>query len=309
MYLHSFLMGGAAPPALGEINLTELPLLARGKVREVYDLGDRLLMVATDRLSAFDVVMREPIPGKGIVLSSLSAFWFERLGGIVPNHFLADDPADWPSEIQAHRDRLAGRAMLVKKCQRLDVECVVRGYLAGSGWAEYRRQGTLAGEPVPVGLIEASRLAEPRFTPTTKEAEGHDRPMTRAELANRLGRELADRLEAKSIVLYVKAHEYALARGIIVADTKFEFGVLDGELLQIDESLTPDSSRFWPVDGYEPGKAPPSLDKQPIRDQLEATGWDKLPPPPPLSADVVLETSARYLEAFRRLVGSAPPIS
>jgi phosphoribosylaminoimidazole-succinocarboxamide synthase len=309
MYLHPFLLGGAAPPALGEIDLTEIPLLARGKVREVYDLGDRLLLVATDRLSAFDVVMREPIPGKGIVLSSLSAFWFERLGGIVPNHFLADDPADWPPEIRERRDLLAGRAMLVKKCRRLDVECVVRGYLAGSGWAEYRRQGTLAGEPVPDGLIEASRLPEPRFTPTTKEAEGHDRPMTRAELANRLGRELADRLEAKSIALYAAAHEYALARGIIVADTKFEFGLLDGELLQIDESLTPDSSRFWPVDGYEPGQTPPSLDKQPIRDQLEATGWNKLPPPPPLSADVVVETSARYLEAFRRLVDSAPPIS
>jgi phosphoribosylaminoimidazole-succinocarboxamide synthase len=309
MYLHPFLLGGAAPPALGEIDLTEIPLLARGKVREVYDLGDRLLLVATDRLSAFDVVMREPIPGKGIVLSSLSAFWFERLGGIVPNHFLADDPADWPPEIRERRDLLAGRAMLVKKCRRLDVECVVRGYLAGSGWAEYRRQGTLAGEPVPDGLIEASRLPEPRFTPTTKEAEGHDRPMTRAELANRLGRELADRLEAKSIALYAAAHEYALARGIIVADTKFEFGLLDGELLQIDESLTPDSSRFWPVDGYEPGQTPPSLDKQPIRDQLEATGWNKLPPPPPLSADVVVETSARYLEAFRRLVDSAPSIS
>jgi phosphoribosylaminoimidazole-succinocarboxamide synthase len=306
MYRHPFLTGGAAPPALGAIELTEIPLLARGKVREIFDLGERLLIVATDRLSAFDVVMREPIPGKGIVLSSLSAFWFERLGEIVENHFLADDPADWPPEIAAHRDRLAGRAMLVKKCQRLDVECVVRGYLAGSGWAEYRRQGTLAGEPVSEGLIEASRLPEPRFTPTTKEAEGHDRPMSRADLANQLGREVADQLEAKSIALYSAAHEYALARGIAVADTKFEFGLLDGELVQIDESLTPDSSRFWPVDGYQPGQTPPSLDKQPIRDQLELTGWNKLPPPPPLSADVVLETSARYLEAFRRLVDTPP---
>jgi len=244
VFRHPYLDGAAPPAALGEIGLPDLPLLAQGKVREVYDLGERLLIVATDRLSAFDVVMREPIPGKGIVLSTLSAFWFERLGDIVPNHLLADDPDDWPAELQARRERLAGRAMLVKRCQRLDVECVVRGYLAGSGWAEYRRHGTLAGEPLPPGLVEASRLPEPRFTPTTKEAEGHDQPLTRAELADRIGAELAGLLQAKSIALYTAAHDYALARGIIVADTKFELGLLDGALLQIDESLTPDSSRF-----------------------------------------------------------------
>ncbi len=301
MYRHPFLAGGEAPTALGEIGLAELPLMARGKVREIYDLGDRLLFVATDRLSAFDVVMQEPIPGKGIVLSGLSAFWFERLGGIVPNHFLSDEPADFPPELEGQRERLAGRAMLVKRCQRLDVECVARGYLAGSGWAEYRTSGTLAGEPLPAGILEAGKLPEPRFTPTTKAEEGHDMPMTRAELANALGTEQARALEEKTIALYAAAHAYALERGIIIADTKFEFGLLDGELMLIDEALTPDSSRFWPVDGYQPGASPPSLDKQPVRDHLEAMGWNKLPPPPPLSDAVVQETSERYREAFVRL--------
>ena len=202
---------------------------------------------------------------------------------------------------RADRERLAGRSMLVKRAQRLDVECVVRGYLAGSGWAEYRQHGTLAGEGLPSGILEAGRLPESRFTPTTKAAEGHDQPMTRADLAEQVGGELARLLEAKSIALYEAAHEYALARGIIVADTKFEFGLLDGELIQIDESLTPDSSRFWPVDGYQPGATPPSLDKQPVRDHLEATGWNKLPPPPPLSDAVVQETASRYREAYQRL--------
>lgn len=303
MYRHPFLDGGAAPPALGEIGLTEIPLLARGKVREIYDLDEQLLIVATDRLSAFDVVMREPIPGKGIVLSSLSAFWFARHADIVPNHFLTDLPSELPPAITEHRERLAGRAMLVRRCERLDVECVVRGYLAGSGWAEYQRDGTLAGEAMPSGLIEASKLPEPRFTPTTKASEGHDQPMTRAELADTLGTELAALLEEKSIALYSAAHAYALERGIIVADTKFEFGLLDGQLLQIDESLTPDSSRFWPLDGYRPGVSPPSLDKQPVRDHLESTGWNKLPPSPPLADVVVHETAERYREAYQRLVG------
>jgi phosphoribosylaminoimidazole-succinocarboxamide synthase len=301
MYRHSFLEDGAAPPALAEVDLPGLPVLARGKVRSLYDLGDQLLLVASDRLSAFDVILQEPIPGKGIVLSSISAFWFERLGGVMANHLISDDQAEWPPEIAKHADVLAGRAMLVRKCQRLDVECVVRGYLAGSGWAEYRRHGTLAGEPLPSGLVEADRLPEPRFTPTTKEAEGHDQPLTRQELANQIGSELAHRLERQSIALYEAAHAHALARGIIVADTKFEFGLLGGELLQIDESLTPDSSRFWPLEQYKPGATPPSLDKQPIRDLLEAMGWDKQPPPPPLTREVIRETSERYREAFRRL--------
>jgi phosphoribosylaminoimidazole-succinocarboxamide synthase len=306
MFRHPYLDGAAPPPACSEIGLPGLPLLAQGKVREIYDLDDRLLIVATDRLSAFDVIMREPIPGKGIVLSSMSAFWFERLGGIVQNHFLSDDPADWPPELRAHRERLAGRAMLVKRAQRLDVECVVRGYLAGSGWAEYRRHGTLAGESLPTGLLEASQLPEVRFTPTTKAAEGHDQPLTRAELADQIGADLARTLEEKSIALYLAAHDYALERGIIVADTKFEFGLLDGEVILIDEALTPDSSRFWPADSHQPGSTPTSLDKQPVRDHLEATGWDKRPPPPPLAQSVVQETAARYLEAFQRLTGPRP---
>jgi phosphoribosylaminoimidazole-succinocarboxamide synthase len=305
MYRHPFLDGGAAPPALGEIGLTEVPLLASGKVREIYDLGRQLLIVATDRLSAFDVVMREPVPGKGIVLSTLSAFWFERLGGIVPNHLVSDDPEAFPDELRAHRERLAGRAMLVRRCQRLDVECVARGYLAGTGWAEYRQHGTLAGEPLPSGLLEASKLPEVRFTPTTKASEGHDRPMTRAELANTLGVALAKQLEETSVALYSAAHTYALERGIVVADTKFEFGLLDGNLMLIDEALTPDSSRFWPLDEYRPGQSPPSLDKQPVRDHLERMGWNKLPPPPPLADAVVRETSERYREAFLRLVSPA----
>ncbi|MCC6176425.1 MAG: phosphoribosylaminoimidazolesuccinocarboxamide synthase [Chloroflexi bacterium] len=309
MIRHPFLDGGEAPPPLGEIGLPELPLLARGKVREIYDLGNRLLLVATDRVSAFDVILPEPIPGKGIVLSSLSAFWFERFRDVVPNHFLSDDPADWPPEVKPHADRLLGRAMLVQRCQRLDVECVVRGYLAGSGWAEYRQQGTLAGEPLPAGLVEAARLPEPRFTPSTKAAKGHDEPITRRHLAEMVGQTLAAHLEELSLLLYRRAHEYALARGIILADTKFEFGLLGDRVLQIDESLTPDSSRFWPAVDYRPGRTPPSLDKQPIRDLLDASGWDRRPPPPHLSAAVVHETSERYREAFRRLAGSSASIS
>ncbi len=305
MYRHPFLDGAAAPPALSEIGLTDVPLIGQGKVREIYDLGENLLFVSTDRLSAFDVVMREPIPGKGIVLSSLSAFWFEMLRDLVPNHFVTDDPELFPQEIAHLGERLAGRAMIVKKCQRIDAECVVRGYLAGSGWAEYRQHGTLAGEPLPPGILEAGKLPKLRFTPSTKEAEGHDQPLTRAQLADRIGQELATTLEEKSIALYSAAHEYALKRGIIVADTKFEFGLLNGEVVLIDEALTPDSSRFWPLDGYVPGSTPPSLDKQPIRDALDATGWNKQPPPPPLSEAVVLETSNRYREAFQRLVLSS----
>jgi phosphoribosylaminoimidazole-succinocarboxamide synthase len=304
MYRHPFLDGAEAPPALAEVPVS-LRLVAQGKVRSLYDLGDLLLIVASDRLSAFDVILQKPIPGKGIVLSSISAFWFEQLGRIVPNHLISDDPEAWPDDVRAARDSLTGRAMLVRRCRRIDVECVVRGYLAGSGWAEYRQNGTLAGEPLPDGLVEAARLPEPRFTPTTKEHEGHDRPLTRAELRNVIGTEEAALLERQSIALYEAAHAHALARGIIVADTKFEFGWLDGAVIQIDESLTPDSSRFWPLEGYKPGRTPHSLDKQPVRDVLDAMGWDRQPPPPPLPAGVVQETSERYRSAFQRLTGPA----
>ena len=287
---------------MSELLLPDLPLLARGKVREMYDLGEHLLMVATDRLSAFDVVLDRPIPGKGIVLSSLSAFWFERLADVVPNHYVSDDPERWPEPARRHADALRGRALLVRACRRVDAECVVRGYLAGAGWAEYRRHGTLAGEPLPAGLQEGSRLPEPRFTPSTKAEQGHDEPITVAQLAELVGTDLARTLQDKSLALYARAHAYALERGIIIADTKFEFGLLGDQVLLIDEALTPDSSRFWPLDGYAPGRTPPSLDKQPIRDWLDATGWDRTPPPPPLPDVVVAATTERYREAYRRLV-------
>jgi phosphoribosylaminoimidazole-succinocarboxamide synthase len=304
MIRHPFLEAGAPAPApLARVDLPGIPLFARGKVREMYDLGEHLLMVASDRLSAFDVVLDEPIPGKGIILSSLSAFWFERFGREVPNHFVTDDPAQWPEEIARFADVLRGRAMLVRRCRRIDVECVVRGYLAGSGWAEYRRQRTLADVPLPLGLLEAERLPEPQFTPTTKAEQGHDEPISVAQMAELIGGDLTRELEARSLKLYAMADAYARERGIILADTKFEFGLLDGEILQIDESLTPDSSRFWPADRYEPGSTPPSFDKQPVRDYLEAAGCDKLPPPPPLPSDVVRDTSERYREAFIRLTG------
>ena len=288
---------------MSELLLSDLTLLARGKVREMYDLGKHLLMVATDRVSAFDVVLDRPIPGKGIVLSSLSTFWFERLADVVPNHYVSDDPEQWPEPARCHADALRGRALLVRACRRIDAECVVRGYLAGAGWAEYRRHGTLAGEPLPAGLQEGSRLPEPRFTPSTKAEQGHDEPITVAQLGELVGADLARTLEAKSVALYEQAHAYALERDVIIADTKFEFGLLGGEVVLIDEALTPDSSRFWPLDGYAPGRTPSSLDKQPIRDWLDATGWDRTPPPPALPDEVVAATTERYREAYRRLVG------
>ena len=306
MIRHPFLEPGApAPPPLARVELPGIPLFARGKVREIYDLGEYLLMVASDRLSAFDVVLDEPIPGKGIVLSTLSAFWFERFAREVPNHFVTDDPDAWPEPVRGFRDLLRGRAMLVRRCRRIDVECVVRGYLAGSGWAEYRRQRTLASVPLPLGLVEAEKLPEPVFTPTTKADQGHDEPISVDEMAELVGAELTRELEARSLTLYRLAEEHARERGIILADTKFEFGLLDGEILQIDESLTPDSSRFWPADQYAAGSTPPSFDKQPVRDYLEAAGWDKRPPPPPLPPDVIRDTTERYREAFLRLTGPA----
>jgi len=307
MIRHPFLEPEApAPPPLVRVDLPDVPLFARGKIREIYDLGEQLLMVASDRLSAFDVVLDEPIPGKGIVLSSLSAFWFERLAGDVPNHFLSDDPDNWPEVVKPYGDILRGRAMLVRRCERINVECVVRGYLVGSGWAEYRQQRTLGGVPLPLGLLEAEQLPEPQFTPTTKEEHGHDQPLTVAQMAELVGQGLTDALQARSLQLYALAAEHARSRGIILADTKFEFGLLDGEIVLIDEMATPDSSRFWPADEYEVGATPPSFDKQPVRDYLEGTGWDKLPPPPQLPPEVIRATTERYREAFLRLVG--PPL-
>jgi phosphoribosylaminoimidazole-succinocarboxamide synthase len=279
-----------------------LPLFRRGKVREMYVVDDaRLLMVASDRVSAFDVVMNEPIPGKGAVLTALSAFWFRHTVEVVPNHLVSADAADLPPNVDV--SDIGGRWLLVRRAERIDVECVVRGYLAGSAWVEYRRSGTVAGELLPDGLRESDRLDRPIFTPATKVETGHDENISRAQFAAVVGSELAQRLEALSLKLYAAGAEHALSRGLILADTKFEFGLVDGQILLIDELLTPDSSRYWPADAYQPGGPQPSFDKQFLRDflQLESTGWNKTPPPPPLPQAVIDGTAERYAEALRRL--------
>lgn len=283
-----------------ETHLPGLPLLSRGKVRDIYDLGDHLLFVATDRISAFDVVLPTGIPQKGRVLTQLSAFWFERTRHLVPNHLITAELAQFPAELQRFPE-LEGRAMLVRKARRIDVECVVRGYLAGSAWAEYRRSGTVHGRPLPAGLHEAQELDHPIFTPTTKAAAGHDQPLTNEELAGLVGRALATRLEEASIAVYCFAREHAARRGILIADTKLEFGFIDGELAIIDELLTPDSSRFWDAATYRVGSSPPSFDKQYVRDYLTAIGWNREPPAPELPPEVVARTVEKYLEAWRRL--------
>jgi phosphoribosylaminoimidazole-succinocarboxamide synthase len=286
-----------------------LPGLAhRGKVRDTYDLGDRLLIVATDRISAFDVVLPTGIPDKGRVLTQLSAFWFEKIGDVVPTHFIrvADGtPADGlPYPLPPE---LVGRSMIVHKAARVDVECVVRGYLAGSAWAEYRRSGRVCGIRLEPGLVESQQLPEPIFTPTTKAETGHDEPLTYEQLVELVGATAANVLKLRSLAVYRFAWQYAIERGIIIADTKFEFGYRDGELILIDEVLTPDSSRFWPLDQFQPGRGQPSFDKQGVRDWLVASGWNREPPAPPLPLEVVAETTARYREAYRRLTGSELP--
>jgi phosphoribosylaminoimidazole-succinocarboxamide synthase len=276
---------------------------ASGKVRELYGFGDRLLLVASDRISAFDVVLPTPIPDKGRVLTGLSRFWFERTRGLVRNHMLSVNVPDFPSEAQGNPD-LAGRAMLARRLQMLPIECVVRGYLVGSGWKDYRASGSVCGHALPSGLREADKLPEPLFTPSTKATEGHDANIDRAAGIALVGEGRFDEIERLSIELYRTAADYALERGIIIADTKFEFGVDDQDRIVIgDEVLTPDSSRFWPVDEYAPGGSPPSYDKQYVRDWLETLDWDKTPPGPEIPADVVAGTRARYVEAYERLTG------
>jgi phosphoribosylaminoimidazole-succinocarboxamide synthase len=278
-------------------------LHAQGKVRDVYDAGDeRLLLVATDRISAFDVVLPNPIPDKGRVLTALTLFWLERTKDLVPNHLLSADRRDFPEPFRSEPS-LAGRSMLCRKAEPVLVECVARGYLTGSGLKQYRAEGHVCGVPLPAGLEEASRLPEPIFTPTTKAAEGHDMPLTFDETVEAIGRGLAERLRELTIALYERGAEVAAERGIIVADTKFEFGFADGELILIDEVLTPDSSRFWPADGYRAGKVQPSFDKQFVRDWLDASGWDHEPPPPDLPAEVVGRTALKYQEAYERIAG------
>ena len=289
-----------------------LPLLRRGKVREVYEVdADHLLLVASDRVSAFDVVMREPIPRKGAVLTQISAFWFELLADVFPSHYVTARTGEILDRVPAlvgHGDEIAGRVMLVRRTAPVPFECVVRGYLSGSAWAEYARSGTLAGEPLPGGLLESSRLEPPLFSPATKAESGHDENVTVARMAQVLGRELTGRLRDASFAVYRAGRDRAAAVGIIIADTKFEFGTApDGTLLLIDEVMTPDSSRFWPADRYAPGRSQPSFDKQPLRDYLagvKAAGrWNGEAPPPPLPVEVVEATSQRYLDAFRLLTG------
>ncbi len=279
----------------------------QGKVRDIYDLGEALLLVATDRISAFDVVMAEPIPDKGRILTRLSAFWFRHLADLTPNHLISLQVQDFPPACRPFEEMLQGRTMLVRKCQPLPVECIVRGYLSGSGWAEYRQGGAIGGLPLPPGLVESQKLPEPLFTPSTKAELGtHDENISFTAMAGRIGAELAAKVRDLSLALYRRALEWAEPRGIIIADTKFEFGLADGtdaKLLLIDEILTPDSSRFWPQEDYQPGGPQKSYDKQYLRDYLESLGWNKQPPPPPLPADVIANTRARYLQALKALTG------
>jgi phosphoribosylaminoimidazole-succinocarboxamide synthase len=284
------------------IDLPGIKKLRSGKVREVFDLGETLLFVATDRLSAFDVILPDPIPHKGAVLNQLSAFWFERFDKI-DIHFVTADFGEFPEELQLFRDQLAGRSMIVRTTQPLPVECVVRGYLAGSGWKEYHESQSICGEKLPPGLRLASQLPEPIFTPATKSDTGHDLNIDMHECRQILGNEMAERVRDLSLQIYTAGRDHAAQRGIIVADTKFEFGVVDGNLLLIDECLTPDSSRFWPRDQYVIGASPPSFDKQFVRDYLETLDWNKNPPAPKLPAEVIEKTSAKYIEAFERLTG------
>ncbi len=286
---------------LVETHIAAFPLWRRGKVRDVYDLGDRLLIVATDRLSAFDVVMPTGIPGKGAVLTQLSRFWFDRLQDVVENHVVSTNVAEYPAALQPYKAQLEHRSMIVAKTEPFPIECVVRGYLAGSGFKDYQASGAICGIHLPKGLRESDRLPEPIFTPATKAESGHDENVSIEEAGRRIGMATVTGLREVSLSLFRRASAYAQDRGIILADTKFEFGVREGRLIWIDEALTPDSSRFWPKDGYAPGRSQPSFDKQFVRDYLETLSWDKRPPGPALPAEVVERTREKYLEAFRRL--------
>ncbi|MDB5911227.1 MAG: phosphoribosylaminoimidazole-succinocarboxamide synthase [Massilia sp.] len=275
----------------------------RGKVRDVYDLGDKLLIVATDRISAFDCVMPNGIPGKGTILTALSLFWFQKFSGQFENHLLATELKDYPADLHKYADQLHGRSMLVKKAQVVPIECVARGYLAGSGWKEYQKTQTVCGIKLPAGLRQCDKLPQPIFTPATKEESGHDINISFEEAADRIGKDVAAALRDRTLSLYTQAAQYAATRGVIIADTKFEFGRFEGRHILIDEVLTPDSSRFWPADEYAPGRDQPSYDKQFVRNWLESQPWDKTPPAPPLPAEVVRGTRDRYVEAYEKLTG------
>jgi phosphoribosylaminoimidazole-succinocarboxamide synthase len=286
----------------------DLKLFRRGKVRDVYDLGDKLLIVSTDRISCFDVVLSCGIPYKGEVLTRLSCFWFDFLKYIIPRHLITADINKYPGELKKYKAQLKGRSMLVVKTKPLPVECVVRGYLSGSGWREYQANQTVCGISLPGGLVESARLPEVIFTPSTKADVGHDLNVDQKYVEDLLGKDIAESIKKLSIEIYSRASAYALARGIIIADTKFEFGIKDNKIILIDEVLTPDSSRFWPQDQYVPGLPQPSFDKQFVRDYLEGLSWDKTPPAPDLPAQIIEKTSQKYLEAYKRLTGKELPL-
>jgi len=289
--------------AILQIDLPGIKKVKSGKVREIFDLGDSFLFVASDRISAFDVVMPNGIPRKGEILTQISHFWFDQTEKLVPNHRLARANDPLPKQLQPFADQIARRSMIVKKAQPLAVECIVRGYLAGSGWKEYKKSQTVCGLPLPAGLTESAELPEPLFTPSTKAETGHDENISFDEAKKILGAKIAEQAAELSLTIYKNAREYARQRGIIIADTKFEFGLLDGKLILIDEVLTPDSSRFWPASEYAPGKGQPSFDKQFVRDYLETLDWNKQPPGPVLPADIIAKSQVKYLEAYERLTG------
>jgi len=288
-------------------DITEFPLVSRGKVRDIYEISsDSLLIVTTDRISAFDVILPDPIPFKGVILNKITAFWMDMFKDLVPNHLLALDPAAYPAPLPKRAEELEGRSALVKKAKPLPIECIVRGYITGSGWKDYLATGKVCGHTLPKGLAESDMLAEPLFTPSTKADLGlHDENITVEKAMDLVGKELCDKVQELSIAIYSRARDYAKERGIIIADTKFEFGVNDDGLLLIDEVLTPDSSRFWPMEGYKPGQGQPSFDKQYVRDWLTSVGFNKKPPAPNMPAEVMEKTREKYLEAYRLLTGEA----
>lgn len=293
-----------AEDAILRTDFSGLNLISRGKVRDIYDLGDSLLIVATDRISAFDVIMPNPIPGKGKILTQLSEFWLNYLKDVIENHLISTDVQRFPKQCIPYADQMTGRTMWVKKAKVLPIECIVRGYLVGSGWEDYKKTGKLCGIALPKGLIEAQKLPEPVFTPSTKAEHGeHDQNISFEKMSGTVGRELAEKVRSVAITLYTRASEYAGSRGIILADTKFEFGLTENRLMLVDEVLTPDSSRFWPADRYAPGRSPESFDKQFLRDYLKSSGWKVSDPAPELPESVIANTRARYLEALKRLSG------
>ncbi len=287
-----------------QTDFPDLKLAGRGKVRDIYDLGETLLIVTTDRISAFDVIMNEPVPDKGYVLTQISTFWFRQMEDIIPNHIVSTEVKDFPTECRKYANVLEGRSMLVKKAQPLPVECIVRGYLSGSGWKDYQATGAICGIKLPAGLVESDRLPEPIFTPSTKAELGtHDENISFEKMVALCGKEIAERVRDVTLKIYAKARDIADAKGIIIADTKFEYGIYGGQLIIIDECMTPDSSRFWPKDTYKPGGPQPSFDKQFLRDYLETLDWDKTAPAPPLPTEIVRKTAEKYIEALVRLTG------